>query len=118
MTVGFVGPGGGGVVNNRRPIETPQGFVNASGVSYRLFVDMSEPGRAWAASLAGQSGQPGSDHYDDRVQETLRNEYHPLLMDRAEIEREAVHEFVAPADDSRQEHRHSLICEPTLGGGE
>ena len=114
----FSCPGGGGVVNNRRPIETPQGFVNASGVSYRLFVDMSEPGRAWAASLAGQSGQPGSDHYDDRVQETLRNEYHPLLMDRAEIEREAVHEFIAPADDSRQDHRHSLICEPTLGGGE
>jgi penicillin amidase len=75
------------------------GFVNASGVSHRLFVDMSEPGRAWAAYPAGQSGQPGSDYYNDRVQETLRNEYHPLIMDRAEIERTAVHEFLAPADE-------------------
>jgi penicillin amidase len=97
----FSCPGGGGVVNNRRPVETPQGFVNASGVSYRLFVDMSDPGKAWAASLAGQSGQPGSDHYADRVQETLSNEYHPLLMDRPEIEREAVHEFTAPSDDQQ-----------------
>ena len=101
----FSCPGGGGAVNNRRPVETPGGFMNASGVSYRLFVDMSEPDRAWAASLAGQSGQPGSDHYSDRVQETLRNEYHPLLMDRSEIEREAVHEFIAPADDSGQVDR-------------
>ena len=98
----FSCPGAGGVVNNRRPVESPQGFVNASGVSYRLFVDMSEQGKAWAASLAGQSGQPGSDHYDDRVLETLSNDYHPLIMDRAEIERESVHEFTAPADDSKQ----------------
>jgi penicillin amidase len=94
----FLCPGGGGTVNNRRPVETPQGFENASGVSYRLFVDMSEPGRAWGSTLAGQSGQPGSLHYDDRVQETLRNEYHPLLMDREDIERESEQEFIAPAD--------------------
>jgi acyl-homoserine lactone acylase PvdQ len=85
-------------VNNRRPVETPTGFDNASGVSYRLFVDMSERGKAWGATLAGQSGQPGSTHYDDRVKETLDNEYHPLLMDRADIESESEHEFIAPAD--------------------
>jgi penicillin amidase len=94
----FPCPGGGGTVNNRRPVETPTGFDNASGVSYRLFVDMSERGKAWGATLAGQSGQPGSTHYDDRVKETLDNEYHPLLMDRADIESESEHEFIAPAD--------------------
>lgn len=96
----FPCPGGGGTVNNRRPVETPTGFDNASGVSYRLFVDMSEPGKAWGATLAGQSGQPGSIHYDDRVKETLNNEYHPLLMDREDIDRESEHEFVAPTDRS------------------
>jgi len=96
----FPCPGGGGTVNNRRPVETPTGFDNASGVSYRLFVDMSERGKAWGATLAGQSGQPGSAHYDDRVKETLDNEYHPLLMDRADIERESELEYVAPADPS------------------
>jgi acyl-homoserine lactone acylase PvdQ len=61
---------------------------------------MSDPARAWGATLAGQSGQPGSVHYDDRVQETLRNEYHPLLMDREDIEHESEYEFFAPANSS------------------
>ena len=94
----FPCPGGGGTVNNRRPVETPTGYENASGVSYRLFADMSEPGRAWGATLAGQSGQPGSAHYDDRVTETLNNEYHPLLMDREDIYKELEHEYIAPSD--------------------
>ena len=96
----FPCPGGGGTVNNRRPVETPTGFENASGVSYRLFVDMSERGKAWGATLAGQSGQPGSAHYADRVKESLDNEYHPLLMDRDDIDRDSEHEYVAPADQS------------------
>ena len=97
----FPCPGGGGTVNNRRPVETPTGFENASGVSYRLFVDMSERGKAWGATLAGQSGQPGSAHYADRVKESLDNEYHPLLMDKEDIDSESEHEYVAPADSSR-----------------
>ncbi len=98
----FPCPGGGGTVNNRRPVESENGFTNASGVSYRLFVDFAEPGKAWGATLAGQSAQPGSPHYDDRVQETLDNDYHPLLMDLEEITQEIEHEFSAPAfDDSR-----------------
>ena len=96
----FPCPGGGGTVNNRRPVETPTGFENASGVSYRLFVDMSEPGKAWGATLAGQSGQPGSAHYADRVKESLDNEYHPLLMDKLDIDKESEHKYVAPADSS------------------
>ena len=84
-------------MNNRAPAESEDGFTNASGVSYRLFVDFAEPGKAWAATLAGQSGQPWSSHYDDRVQETLNNEYHPLLMDPEDISRESEYEFMAPA---------------------
>ncbi len=93
----FPCPGGGGTVNNRRPVESDDGFVNASGVSYRLFVDFSEPGKAWGATLAGQSGQPGSLHYDVRLQETLTNQYHPLLTDPEEIAEEVEEEFIAPS---------------------
>ena len=89
----FSCPGGSGTVNNRRPTETTSGFRNTSGVSYRLFVDFSEPARAWAATLTGQSGQPGSPHYVDRVEETLTGEYHPLLMDIDDIEEIAEFEF-------------------------
>ncbi len=86
-------PGGAGTVNNRRPEETTSGFRNTSGVSYRLFVDFAEPGKAWGATLTGQSGQPGSPHYADRVEETLTGEYHPLLMNIHEIEEAAEFEF-------------------------
>ena len=89
-------PGGAGTVNNRRPSETATGFRNTSGVSYRLFVDFAEPATAWGATLTGQSGQPGSPHYVDRVEETLTGEYHPLLMDIEDIEEAAEFEFRAP----------------------
>ena len=89
----FSCPGGGGAVNNRRPSETATGFRNTSGVSYRLFVDFAEPATAWGATLTGQSGQPGSPHYADRVEETLTGEYHPLLMDIHDIEEIAEFEF-------------------------
>lgn len=89
----FPCPGGGGTVNNRAPRETPIGFTNASGVSYRLFVDLSQDGVAWAATLAGQSAQPGSKHYADRVLETTIGQYHPLLMDPAQIKAASEHEL-------------------------
>lgn len=89
-------PGGGGTVNNRRPSETATGFRNTSGVSYRLFVDFAEPATAWGATLTGQSGQPGSPHYVDRVDETLNGEYHPLFMDIDDIEGTAEFEFRTP----------------------
>ena len=89
-------PGGAGTVNNRRPSETATGFRNTSGVSYRLFVDFAEPATAWGATLTGQSGQPGSPHYVDRVEETLTGEYHPLLMDIDDIEETAEFEFRTP----------------------
>ena len=91
-------PGGAGTVNNRRPFETATGFRNTSGVSYRLFVDFAEPATAWGATLTGQSGQPGSPHYVDRVEETLTGEYHPLLMDIEDIEEAAEFEFRTPPE--------------------
>ncbi len=93
-------PGGAGTVNNRRPSETATGFRNTSGVSYRLFVDFAEPAMAWGATLTGQSGQPGSPHYVDRVEETLTGEYHPLLMDIEDIEEAAEFEFRTPRQSS------------------
>ena len=100
----FPCPGGGGTVNNRRPMESSDGFINASGVSYRFFVDFSETGKAWGASLAGQSGQPGSKHYSDRVLETLENQYHPLYMDMKDIASVAEFEFRVPTRHSRREN--------------
>jgi penicillin amidase len=66
-----------------------QGFRVVSGAEYRLLVDFAARPIASATNTLGQSGQPGSRHFADQLDDWLRGEYHPLLTDRAEIERQA-----------------------------
>jgi penicillin amidase len=90
--------GGGGSLNRRAARESPRGFVVAGGVSYRLFVNLAESDTAWGATLAGQSAQPGSPHYADRVSETTSGTHHPLMMDWNAIESAKEHEtYIAQA---------------------
>jgi len=56
--------------------------------TYRMVVDMSKPSRALATAAGGQSGHPASPHYRTQTRLWLDDDYHPLLMDRADIERE------------------------------
>lgn len=39
----------------------------------------------------GQSGHPGSPHYDDQVDDWFTGTYHPMLYAREDVEREARH---------------------------
>ncbi|MDA0747098.1 MAG: penicillin acylase family protein [bacterium] len=55
--------------------------------SYRMVVDMADPARSWAVTTGGQSGHLASSHYGDHTSLWLADEYHPLLMDSAEIEK-------------------------------
>ncbi|MGH2586949.1 MAG: penicillin acylase family protein [Dehalococcoidia bacterium] len=59
------------------------------GVSYRQIFDMTDLNAARIVIPPGNSGQPGSQHYDDNVQRWLRLEYHPLRIAWPEIERDA-----------------------------
>lgn len=59
------------------------------GPSMRQITDLRDPARALAVLPAGQSGLPASPHYDDQLPLWLAGEYHPLLMDREDIERAA-----------------------------
>lgn len=54
--------------------------------SYRLLVDLADPARSWAVTTGGQSGHPGSSHYDDHTPLWLSDDYHPLWMDSADVE--------------------------------
>ncbi|MCM2256619.1 MAG: penicillin acylase family protein [Vicinamibacteria bacterium] len=60
-------------------------FAVAHGPSMRQLTDMGDVARAHGVIPAGQSGIPTSPHYDDLFPLWLRGEYHPLLMDRADI---------------------------------
>jgi penicillin amidase len=55
----------------------------------RLVFDLQDLRRSRSLNAPGQSGQPGSKHYSDRVRAWLHGDYHPMLYDRADVEREA-----------------------------
>jgi len=57
--------------------------------SYRQIIDLSDLNRSVAILPGGQSGHPVSRHYSDMIDAWQRLEYHPLLFDRGEIERQA-----------------------------
>ncbi len=57
--------------------------------SYRQIIDLGDFNRSVAILPGGQSGHPASRHYSDMIDAWRRLEYHPLLFDRAEIERQA-----------------------------
>jgi penicillin amidase len=54
--------------------------------SVRLVIDLANPSRSISIHAPGQSGQPGSRHYDDLLPRWLRGAYHPMLWTRAEVE--------------------------------
>lgn len=66
-----------------------QGFAVTSGAEYRLLVDFAAQPIALAVNVLGQSGQPGSPWFADQTEDWLGDGYHPLLTERAAVERGA-----------------------------
>jgi acyl-homoserine lactone acylase PvdQ len=52
-----------------------------------MVVDLANPAKAKATAAGGQSGYPASPHYKTQSELWLNDDYHPLLMDRKDIER-------------------------------
>ena len=62
---------------------------NIIGPVFRFIADLGDLRHCWGLLAPGQSGQPGSKHYDDQVQAWFKAEYHPMLYARGDVEREA-----------------------------
>lgn len=56
-----------------------------AGVSYRLTCDLSEPA-LHGCNCGGQSGQPGSPHYADQLDDWLQGRFHPIPLERERVE--------------------------------
>jgi penicillin amidase len=54
--------------------------------SYRQIVDFADVRLSQSMHTTGQSGHPGSRHYDDLIPMWLAGEYHPMLWTRADVE--------------------------------
>ena len=59
------------------------------GPPYRMIADLSDWRNCVSMLAPGQSGQPGSKHYDDQVEAFFNRGYHPMLFYRQEVEEQA-----------------------------
>jgi penicillin amidase len=50
------------------------------GPSWRMVVELTDPVQAWGVYPGGQSGHPGSPHYDDMIDEWVVGEYFELNL--------------------------------------
>jgi penicillin amidase len=81
-------PGATGVLN-QNSYAIRDRFWTTGGPHYRFLADLSEPGRAQGVNTGGSSGNPASPHYADQFPEWLAGRYHPLWMDRADVDANA-----------------------------
>ncbi|MGH9742514.1 MAG: penicillin acylase family protein, partial [Candidatus Acidiferrum sp.] len=63
-------------------------FDQLAGASYREIFDLSDWDNGVAVNVPGQSGQPGSLHYDDLLPLWLHAQYFPLSYSKQAVERE------------------------------
>jgi penicillin amidase len=84
LNVGPVGRGGDALtVNNTRYNDQ---FEQVHGATYRHVLDLADWDKGLATSAPGQSGQPGSPHYDDLLPLWARGRYFPLAFSRKKVE--------------------------------
>lgn len=77
--------GDGNTVNNTSdPVKA--NWVQVGGASYRQILDVSDWDRSVTINAPGQSGQPGSHHYDDLIPLWRKGVYHPLVYSRGAVE--------------------------------
>jgi penicillin G amidase len=63
-----------------------QNYSEAYGASYRQIIDLGDWDRSVMTNVPGESGIPGSKHYDDLVVPWAKGEYHPMPFSRAAVE--------------------------------
>ncbi len=66
-------------------LDDPRTGVTA-GPPFRFIADLSDLDHCWGLLAPGESGHPGSPHYDDQIQAWFEGQYHPMLFNRAEVE--------------------------------
>jgi penicillin amidase len=69
-------------------------FQQVNGATYRHLFDLADWDRGLATSAPGQSGQPGSRHYDDLLPLWAEGKYFPLVYSRAKVESVTQHRLL------------------------
>ena len=90
--------GDGNTVNNT----SGTNFRQNHGASFREILDVSDWDRSVATSVPGQSGQPGSRHYDDLLKLWADGRYFPLLYNRGKVEAGAKQRLILTPERHRK----------------
>jgi len=61
-------------------------FYQREGASYRQILDVSDWDRSVMTNVPGESGDPGSKHYDDLIEDWNWGQYHALPFSRKAVE--------------------------------
>jgi len=69
-------------------------FEQVSGASYSHLFDLADWDCGLAVNVPGQSGQPGSPHYDDLLPLWAADRYFPLAFSRAKVEEVTAHRLL------------------------
>jgi len=81
----------GGDVHSPNNTRHDEKFRQVHGASYRQVFDLADWDRGVATSVPGQSGQPGSPHYDDLLPLWAEARYFPLAYSRQMVEEHTRH---------------------------
>jgi penicillin amidase len=57
------------------------------GPPYRFIADLGDLRNSLGVLVPGQSGHPGSPHYDDQIEDWFTQGYHPILYAREDVEK-------------------------------
>jgi penicillin amidase len=65
-------------------LHTPEG-QQLVGPPYRMIVDLGNLENSRSILAPGQSGRPGTPHYDDQIGDWFQGNYHPMLFTEAQL---------------------------------
>ena len=89
----FPCPGTTGVLN-QNGFSAGERYDVTSGPHFRFLADLADPSRALGTHTSGNSGHPGSPHYADQAADWLAGRYHPMYLDRADVDANAEGAFI------------------------
>ena len=75
-------PGDGDTVN----AASGANFKQTAGASFRMILDLADWDKSVMTNVPGESGDPGSRHYADLIEEWASGRYHPMLFTRKAVE--------------------------------
>lgn len=84
----------GGDVHSPNNTRHDDNFRQVHGASYRELFDLADWDRGLATSVPGQSGQPGSAHYDDLLPLWAEGQYFPLAYSRKKVDEVTQHRLM------------------------